>query len=134
MISIGAVSKQTKLPTKTIRYYEQAGLIATPQRGANGYRFYNEKNVSELHFVKGARQAGFSVAQSKELLMLFRDKSRASSEVKKLTLAKITEIRQRIDALTAMVTKLEDLAEQCVGDENPDCSILQGLENNQLEP
>ena len=131
MLSIGKVSLQTNLPTKTIRYYEDRGLISAPQRAENGYRYYNEQNISELHFVKGARQAGFSISETKELLALFRDKSRASSEVKQLTMKKIDDIHQRIDAMTQMVAQLELLAEQCHGDENPYCSILDGLENNQ---
>lgn len=132
MLSIGKVAQQTNLPPKTIRYYEQAGLISPPSRALNGYRSYSEKNISELHFVKGARQAGFSISDTKNLLELFRDENRASSEVKRITMNKIAEIHQRINAMKAMVEKLESLAQICPGDENPDCSILDGLENNQL--
>ena len=131
MLSIGKVSQQTKMTVKTIRYYEETGLITSPQRGANGYRSYNQQNIAELHFVKGARDAGFSINQTKELLVLFRDKSRTSREVKQITLTKIAEIHQRINALSTMVAKLETLAEHCADDEHPDCSILIGLENNQ---
>lgn len=132
MLSIGQASQQTELPTKTIRYYEDSGLISPPQRGENGYRFYDEHNIRELNFAKSARQAGFSIRETKDLVTLFRDKNRASSDVKQLTVKKITEVKQRIAAMTKMLDQLELLAEQCHGDENPECSILDGLENNLL--
>jgi Cu(I)-responsive transcriptional regulator len=132
MLSIGQASQQTELPTKTIRYYEDSGLISPPQRGENGYRFYDDRNIRELNFAKNARQAGFSIRETKDLVTLFRDKHRASSDVKRLTLNKITEVRQRIDAMTKMLNLLESLAEQCPGDDNPQCAILDGLENKQL--
>lgn len=134
MLSIGQASQQTELPTKTIRYYEDSGLISPPQRGDNGYRRYDENNIRELKFAKAARQAGFSVLETKELINLFRDKNRASSAVKELTVKKINQVQQRITAMTKMLNQLELLAEHCHGDENPQCSILDGLENNSLLP
>jgi len=133
MLSIGQVSQQTQLPTKTIRYYEDTGLISPPKRGDNGYRFYDDDNIRQLHFAKAARQAGFSIAQTKELVTLFRDKNRASSDVKQLTMKKISEVKERITAMTKMLNQLELLAEQCHGDENPECSILDGLQNSSLK-
>lgn len=130
MLTIGKVAKQTGLSVKTIRYYESAGLISIPQRADNGYRYYNDTILSELNFVKGARAAGFSINETKELLEFYRDKTRASAEVKAITLVKITDLQQRIDAMTKMMDTLQQLAQHCHGDQNPQCSILDGLENN----
>ncbi|NRA69976.1 MAG: Cu(I)-responsive transcriptional regulator [Gammaproteobacteria bacterium] len=131
MLTIGKVSNQTGLSVKAIRYYESIGLISTPQRAENGYRYYNNTVLAELNFVKGARGAGFSINETKELLELYRDKNRASVEVKTITLEKISDLQQRISAMTNMVDTLQILAQRCHGDQNSQCSILDGLENNQ---
>jgi len=127
MINIGKVSALTKVPAKTIRYYEQIGLTTPPKRTDNGYRYYDQGDISELNLIKGARDAGFTIEQCKELMSLFRDKERHSSEVKTLTLEKIAQIKQKIIALNEIVQSLEMLSDKCRGDEDPACAILDGL-------
>jgi len=127
MINIGKVSAVTKVPAKTIRYYEQIGLTSPPKRTQNGYRCYDHSDINELNLIKGARDAGFSIEQCKELMGLFRDKERHSSEVKRLTIEKITQIKRKISALDDIVQSLETLSDKCRGDDEPECAILDGL-------
>ena len=126
-MNIGAVARETGITAKTIRYYESIGLTPRPDRQANGYRAYMEDDVATLRFVQRARGLGFSLEEVRALLTLWRDKSRASADVKKLALDHIAEINARITELEAMKRTLEDLTERCHGDDRPNCPILEDL-------
>ena len=126
-MNIGEAARRSGLPTKTIRFYEDIGLVPAARRDDNGYRRYGEREVHLLHFVHRARTLGFSVEQCRELLALYADKERASADVKALALARITDIERKIDELVAMKATLAELAGRCHGDDRPDCPILNGL-------
>jgi len=127
MLTIGKAATLTNLSAKTIRYYEEIALISPALRSDNGYRYFTQTSIAELNLVKGARDAGFTIEQCKELMALFRDKSRHSGEVKALTLEKISQIKQRISALNNIVKSLEELSDACHGDDSSECAILDGL-------
>lgn len=127
MITIKQAAGQTGLASKTIRYYEDAGLLSPVARADNGYRCYNNDNINELLFIKGARGAGFTINECKELMVLFHNANRQSREVKQLTLDKITTIHERISHLQQMAASLQQLADRCPGDETSECAILDGL-------
>jgi Cu(I)-responsive transcriptional regulator len=126
-MNIGEVAERSGVPAKTIRYYEEVDLVPAPARGANGYRAYTEEAVHTLRFVASARNLGFTVEQCRALLALYRDKSRASADVKRVANQHIAEIDARIDELQAMRRTLATLARRCHGDDRPDCPIIDGL-------
>ena len=80
-MNIGDVAEVSGLPAKTIRYYEDIGLIR-PARGTNGYRNFGETDVYKLTFLARARSLGFSVEECRTLLSLYEDHGRASADVK----------------------------------------------------
>ena len=125
-MNIGQASASTGLPAKTIRYYEQIGLV-TPARRDNDYRDYGDRELHALRFVASARALGFSIDQCRHLLALYRDRDRASADVRAAAAAHIREIRAKIVELKAMERTLAALVEACSGDERPDCPILEGL-------
>ena len=127
-MKIGEVAARSGLPAKTIRYYEDIGLLAPPQRQENSYRSYDENDVQTLRFVHHARSLGFSLKEVAELLSLYRDRRRASREVKRLALAHIAEVDRKISDLTAIRNTIEELAMRCHGDKRPECPILDELE------
>ena len=129
-MNIGQAAKRSGLPAKTIRYYEEIGLIA-PARRSNDYRDYGEKELHELSFVASARRLGFTIDQIRHLLALYRDKTRASADVRAAAQAHIAEIRARIAELKAMERTLAGLVDACRGDARPDCPILEGLASPQ---
>jgi Cu(I)-responsive transcriptional regulator len=125
-MNIGEAAAGSGLPTKTIRYYEDIGLLK-PARRDNGFRDYAERDVHELRFIARARDLGFAVEQCRQLLELYRNKERASADVRAMASLHIGAVRQKIVALEAMEKTLVDLVHRCAGDSRPDCPILQGL-------
>jgi Cu(I)-responsive transcriptional regulator len=125
-MNIGQAAEQSGLPTKTIRYYEDIGLLRPSRRG-NGFRDYADKDVHELRFVARARRLGFSVEECRHLLDLYRDKDRASAEVKGAVAEHLVVIQSKIAELRAMEVALTDLVGRCSGSERPDCPILDEL-------
>jgi MerR family transcriptional regulator, copper efflux regulator len=126
-VNIGDVAEATGLPAKTIRYYESAGLIEPPARSAGNYRLYDERHVQTLRFIQHARQLGFSVKEVGALVALWRDKRRASADVRRLAAAHLDAIDARIAELKRMRQTLEGLVRRCHGDHRPDCPILDEL-------
>ena len=125
-MNIGQAAERAGLPTKTIRYYEDIGLLK-PARRANGFRDYGERDVHELRFIARARGLGFSVEECRHLLELYRDTGRASAEVREMAAEHINAIRAKVRELRAMEATLCKLVEQCAGDGRPDCPILDEL-------
>ena len=125
-MNIGQAAERSGLPTKTIRYYEDIGLLK-PARRANGFRNYGDKDIHELRFIARARGLGFSVEECRHLLELYRDKDRASAEVRAMASIHIKAIHQKIEVLKEMENTLADLIHRCAGDSRPDCPILSGL-------
>jgi len=125
-MNIGEVAARVDVPPKTIRYYEDIGLVV-PARGENGYRRYAEPDIHRLAFLRRARSLGFSIDECRLLLSLYDDTHRASSDVKAIALDKIREIDRKITELASMRSTLAHLAEHCHGDQRPDCPILDDL-------
>lgn len=126
-MNIGEAATASGISAKTIRYYESIDLIPAAARTDAGYRVYSDNDVHTLRFVRRARDLGFSVDQVSGLLALWRDRSRASAEVKRVALDRIVELETKIAELEAMRGTLKHLADHCRGDERPDCPILEDL-------
>jgi len=125
-MNIAEVAKRAGLPAKTIRYYEEIGLIR-PMRAENGYRAFRETDLHKLAFLGRARSLGFSIEDCRGLLALYEDRGRASADVKAIAQGHLTQIAAKIAELQAMQATLADLVASCAGDARPDCPILQGL-------
>ena len=125
-MNIGQAAEQSGLPVKTIRYYEDIGLVA-PRRGHNGYRRFTDPDLHKLAFLHRARGLGFSIEDCRALLSLYEDKGRASASVKKLALDHIADIDRKLEELHSLRDTLGRLADSCHGDDRPDCPILDDL-------
>jgi len=125
-MNIGDVSRLSGLPAKTIRYYEDIGLI-DPTRGDNGYRRFGDNDLHRLAFLGRARSLGFSIEDCRNLLALYADHTRASSEVKAIALDHLRHIEKKLMELGEMHRTLSDLVDKCAGDHRPDCPILADL-------
>jgi MerR family copper efflux transcriptional regulator len=125
-LNIGEAAARSGVSAKMIRHYEAIGLIEAERR-ANGYRSYDEQDVAVLRFIRHARDLAFPLEDIRKLLALWRDRSRASGDVKKMALAHVEALESKAAALNAMATSLKHLAQHCAGDDRPDCPILAEL-------
>lgn len=125
-MNIGNVSTLSGLPVKTIRYYEDIGLVS-PLRDANGYRAFREKELHKLAFLGRARSLGFTIEDCRALLALYDDETRASADVKRIANEHLEQIETKITGLEAMRDTLSHLIDECAGDLRPDCPILKDL-------
>ncbi len=126
LLQIGQAAAWVGLAEKTIRYYEGIGLVSPP-RAENGFRLFRPKDIESLIIVKSARDLGFSIEDSRSLLKLYENQGRTSAEVKSLASKQLEETRNRIVQLEALEKKLEHLTEQCEGNDEPECPILNFL-------
>ncbi|MFW2541043.1 Cu(I)-responsive transcriptional regulator [Primorskyibacter sp. 2E107] len=125
-MNIGDVSARAGLPAKTIRYYEDIGLIR-PKRTENGYRVFSETDLHKLAFLARARELGFSIEDCRALLAMYEDNSRANADVKTLAEAHLKQIDEKLAQLQSMRDTLSHLVHACHGDDRPDCPILRDL-------
>ena len=132
-MNISQAAKLSGLSSKTIRFYEQQGVIGAANRADNGYRVYSEQQLEQLRFIKRARDLGFSLGQSRELLELLHNPQRRSAEVKTRVLDHVEQINQQLEQLTQMRDQLLTLSHQCRGDDSADCPILDALNSDRSD-
>ena len=125
-MNISEVAKRTGLHAKTIRYYEDIGLIR-PLRESNGYRVFRDTDAHKLAFLGRARALGFSIDDCRTLIALYEDDARASADVKRLAQQHLAQIDDKITQLQSMRATLAELVDACAGDSRPDCPILKDL-------
>ena len=129
-VAIGQAAERAGVSARMVRHYEGLGLLAGVARTDSGYRQYTEADVHTLHFIRRARDLGFSMDEIAQLLGLWQDKARASSQVKQIAQKHIDNLAERIAAMQAMQRSLQTLVGCCHGDERPDCPILDDLAAN----
>ncbi len=126
-MNIGEAAEASGVSAKMIRYYEEVGLIAAPTRAPSGYRVYTEASIHALRFIRRARDLGFTVQQISELMQLWRDRARASADVKRIALEHVGVLEAKMREIEAMAKALKHLAATCYGDDRPDCPIIEEL-------
>ncbi len=130
ILNIGKAAKLSNLTVKTVRYYADIGLVSPVKNSSTGYRNFSEDDVACLQFVSKARKFNFSIQECEDLLSLYSNKNRSSREVKALTLEKISEIDVKLTELKELKKQLSFLADNCKGNDRPDCPILDALSEN----
>jgi Cu(I)-responsive transcriptional regulator len=128
-VNIGQAAQASGVSERMIRHYEKIGLVPPAARRDSGYRDYGSDDVHRLRFIANARDLGFGIEEIGTLLSLWSDRNRASGEVKAMAMARAAELGQKAQALERMRRTLISLAEQCLGDQRPDCPILDRLED-----
>jgi MerR family transcriptional regulator, copper efflux regulator len=124
---IGAAAEASGVSVKMIRHYQKIGLMPRARRTLANYRVYGDVDVHALRFIRSARELGFTMRQIEALLALWRNRERASADVKTLALEHVDDIERRIEELTRIRDTLLDLVRRCHGDHRPECPILARL-------
>ncbi|MBY6088910.1 Cu(I)-responsive transcriptional regulator [Pseudooceanicola sp. 502str34] len=125
-MNIGDVAEASGLSAKTIRYYEDIGLIR-PGRGENGYRRFSDTDLHKLSFLSRSRSLGFSIDDCRALLALYEDRERASADVRSVAQQNLARVEAKIAELESLKATLSELIGRCHGDTRPDCPILADL-------
>jgi Cu(I)-responsive transcriptional regulator len=133
-VAIGEAVRLSGVSAKRLRHYESLGLLGAVTRSSNGYRQYTATDVHTLHFIRRARDLGFSMAEITELVGLWTQPTRSSAQVKRIAQHHMTALSQRIEALQAMAHTLGALVNGCHGDQRPDCPILDDLAGGKNTP
>jgi MerR family copper efflux transcriptional regulator len=126
-MNIGQAAEQSGVSAKMIRHYESIGLVERARRTDGGYRIYDGNDIHTLRFIRRARDLGFSMKEIAQLLGLWRNRRRASGDVRRVAQQHISELDQKIAELQAMRRTLSDLVQHCHGDRRPECPILDDL-------
>ena len=125
-MKIGEIAARSGLPAKTIRHYEDVGLIR-PGRGENGYRRFTDTDLHKLAFLARARSLGFTLRDCRALLALYEDRGRSSGDVKRVAEEHLARLDRKLAELESMRKVLGSLVERCSGDDRPDCPIIDEL-------
>lgn len=126
-MNISAAASASGLPVKTVRYYADIGLVDATARSDAGYRSYDVGAVRKLAFVRRAREFGFSIEECRDLLGLYQDTERSSSEVKRIASDRLAQIEAKQRELQVLRDELAHLVHTCRGDDRPDCPIIDYL-------
>ena len=126
-LTIGELAGELQLNPKTIRYYEEVGLLPEPRRSESGYRLYSRYEIERLRLVKRAKLLGLSLAEIKEIVEYAIDGRCGAMEERLLSLvaAKLGEIDQKIEDLVTFRDNLRqyysDLSSRLESETGEEC-------------
>ncbi|MGC8511282.1 MAG: heavy metal-responsive transcriptional regulator [Acidimicrobiales bacterium] len=121
-MKIGELASRTGVPVKTLRYYEQIGVIDHPARTSSGYREYDDEVIDRLAFIRASQSVGFTLGEIREVLA-FRDRGDVPcGHVLELLRQHREESERRIAALELVRKSLDDLVDRAAGLRVEDCS------------
>jgi MerR family copper efflux transcriptional regulator len=127
-LTIGTLAKEAGVNVETVRYYERRGLIDQPLKPHGGFRRYPSELVGRIHFIKRAKELGFTLQEISELLVLRVDPAKTCEDVRHQAEDKITNITEKISTLQRMKETLLGLVDAC-DKQAPtnECPILETL-------
>jgi len=129
-MKINQLSKLTNVLSKTIRYYEDVGLLPQASRNINGYREYSLDDVERLIFIRRCRELQIPIEQIKLLIQVQTDKTSSCNEVDLLIELQLEKVRKTISELSLLEQTLSTLAKSCSNDIVGECEILKKLKQN----
>ncbi|TWX71999.1 Cd(II)/Pb(II)-responsive transcriptional regulator [Colwellia demingiae] len=126
-MKINQLSKLTNVLSKTIRYYEDVGLLPKASRNSNGYREYSSIDVDNLIFIRRCRELQIPLEKIKILIQVQTDTTSSCSEVDLLIEQQLENVRKTINELSLLEKTLHTLAKSCSNDIVGECEILKNL-------
>lgn len=126
-LTIGQLARRAGVHVQTLRYYESQGLLSPSGRTAGGQRRYDADAARRLHFIRHAREFGFSSDQIRELLELAADSGRSCAEIDAIARRHREFVRRRIELLHQLEHELDRMLDECSGGRVTDCRVLEAL-------
>lgn len=132
MLTIGKLGQAAGVKVPTIRYYEQIGLLAEPERSGGNQRLYPNAALNRLAFIRHARELGFPLEAIRDLLSLSDRPDQPCAAADAIATAQLQATRARISRLKALETELERMLEQCACGTIQDCRVIEVLGDHTL--
>lgn len=129
-LTIGRVAEATGCKVQTIRYYEQIGLLAAPERSRGNQRLYDDRAVERLAFIRHARGLGFPLDAVRDLLDLADKPDRPCDEADAIARVQLDQVEHRLSRLTALKAELERMIARCRGGRIADCRVIEALSDH----
>lgn len=126
---IGEAARQADLNPKTIRFYEEVGLINPVDRTQSGYRLFDAEAVSRLGFIKKAQALGFTLAEIREILALSDDGLEPCDHVEAEVGEKLASIEERIAELQSLKASLTALLDRWKDAETAGATVCPKIES-----
>ncbi|EDP64809.1 probable transcriptional regulator [alpha proteobacterium BAL199] len=127
VLSIGQVAQIAGCNVRTVRYYEQVGLLKPPVRSGGNQRQYTVAEVKRLMFIRHARELEFPLDTIRDLLALSDQPNQSCETVTTVARAQLNKVERRLKRLTALKRELESMVRQCAGGAMSDCRIVEAL-------
>ncbi len=128
-LTIGKVAKAAAVNIETIRFYQRKGLIAEPPKALGGFRYYPEKCIEDIHFIKRAQAIGFTLEEIKELLAM--QACDACQQTHDASLIKLNMVNARIAELERIRETLQELIGKCEKENyETACPIIDSLQQH----
>jgi DNA-binding transcriptional MerR regulator len=126
-ISIGELSRRTRVKVPTIRYYESVALMPEPPRSEGKQRRYAEAEASRLIFIRHARELGFEIEAIRTLLALQDNPNQLCTTADRIARVRLAEVEQRIRSLMALKAELESMIKGCRLGKVATCRVIEVL-------
>jgi len=126
---IGELADAAGVGVETLRFYEREGLLPEPPRSDAGYRLYEPRAVRRVRFIRRAKDLGFTLAETGELLALRVDDASSCRDVEARARRKVADIEEKMIELSSMKRALQTLIRACTANEETgECPILESLD------
>lgn len=132
MLSIGNLSRRTGVKVPTIRYYEQMGLLAAPERSSGGQRRYTDDELERLTFIRHSRDLGLSIEAIRELLRLSAHPEAPCDDADRIAAEHLDSVRARIARLKRLEGELERMLDHCRNGTVGECRVIRALSDHEL--
>lgn len=126
--SIGTLAKAVGVKVVTIRYYEQIGILPSPERTEGNYRSYNREHVERLRFIRRCRELGFPLEQIRDLFRLSSEDAGTCQEICAIADRHLESVERKLEDLTRLASELRRISLSCSGKRTmAECRIIEAL-------
>jgi len=132
MLSIGALSRRTGVKIPTIRYYEQIGVMTTPERTSGGQRRYEQSDLERLGFIRHARDLGLGIDAIRDLLRLSANGDNPCEGADLIAAQHLASIKDKIKHLRRLERELKRITSCCESDTIGACYVIEALTSHSL--
>jgi DNA-binding transcriptional MerR regulator len=134
MLTVSEFANQSKVPAHVVRYYMRIGLIEPAGQKENGYRLFAARDTKKLHFIRMAKQLGFTLNEIKSITQHSDQGESPCGEVRKIIQDRIEENRVKIEEMLNLQIRMEHALKQWetmpdgVPDGNSVCHLIESFD------